>query len=208
MGLPIRFVLGTKNLYLFIISTALLIYGLYSYFDDVRFYFHKEPPVELGTALEPNTEALANLKDGDFVKIRGIRSLQGGVVEEGFAKKKLMLYFFLGSPKFVALEPMSEKEEENTGGVYVTLSGRIYGFKTSGMAAKYRTFFDKSYGITMAEEGWFLYGGKIPGTDTTAVTVFSLLIILLIANILLAIKTLRPKPEPEYYDPDDDGEDV
>lgn len=208
MKLPVRFVLGTKNLYLFLISTALLLYGLYSYFDAVLFYFHKEPPVDIGTALEPKAEALADLKDGDFVKIRGIRSLQGGVVEEGFAKKKHMLYFFLGSPQFVVLEPMSEKKEDNTGGVYVTLSGRIYGFKTSGMAAKYRAFFDKSYGIAMAEEGWFLYGGKIPGADTTAVTVFSLLVILLIANILLAIRTLRHRPEPEYYDTDDDGEEA
>ncbi len=208
MGLPFRFVLGTKNLYLFIISTALLIYGLYSYFDDVRFYFHKEPPVELGTALEPNTEALANLKDGDFVKIRGIRSLQGGVVEEGFAKKKLMLYFFLGSPKFVALEPMSEKEEENTGGVYVTLTGRIYNFTTNAAAARNGAFFDKSYGIAMAPDGWLVYGGKTPGSDTTVLVVFGALIVLLIGNILLAIKTLRPKPEPEYYDTDDDGEEA
>lgn len=207
MNLPVRFVLGTKNLYLFILSTGLLLYGLYSYFDDVLFYFHKEPPVDLGTALEPNKEALSTLKDGDFVKIRGIRSLQGGVVEEGLTKQKNMLYFFLGSPKFVALEPMAEKEEKNIGGSYVTLLGRIYGFKTSGMAAKYRTFFDRSYGITMADEGWLIRGGKLPGTDTTAIAVFSLLIILLIVNILLAIKTLRPQPEPEYDDLDDDGED-
>ncbi|HOW50773.1 MAG TPA: hypothetical protein PLV42_01880 [bacterium] len=208
MALPIRFVLGTKNLYLFIISMAVLLYGIYTYFDDFRFYFHKEPPVDLGTALEPNNEALAKLKDGDYVKIRGIRSLQGGVIEEGFSKKKHMLYFFLGSPKFLALEPMAEKEEENVGGVYVTVTGRAYNFKTNGAAAKNRDFFDKRYAITMAEEGWFIRGGKIPGSDTTAVVVFALLFILFIGNILLAIKTLRPKPEPEYYDPDDDGEDA
>ena len=209
MGLPFRMVLGTKNLYLFILSMAVLLYGIYTFTDDLRFYFSDPTPADLGTALEPNLDTLAKLKDGDYVKIRGIRSLQGGVTEEGFAKKKYMLYFFLGSPKFLALEPMSEKKEDNTGGVYVTLTGRAYHFKTSGAAAKNRDFFDKRYGITMADDGWFIRAGVAPGADTTAIIVFGALTFLLIGNILLAIKTLRPRPEPdddEFDDTDDNGD--
>lgn len=208
--MPLRIVLGKKNLYLFIVSTAVLLYGLYLTFDGARFYFHDAPPVDLGDALTPNETALAAVKDGDHVTIRGIRSIQGGVMEEGFSKKKRMLYYFLGSPRFVVSEPMAKEEEKNAGGMRVKVTGRIYRFETSGGAARARDFFEKRYELTMAKDGFFIRAGENQRTDTGAIALFAALVVLLLINLLLALKTLRrreEKPEEEEDDITDDDTD-
>lgn len=211
MKLPVRFVLGAKNLYLFILSSIVLLYGLYTYLDEAIFYFHDPVPVTLGTALEPNDAALAALSDGDYVTIRGIRSVQGGVIEEGFSKKRFMIYYLLGSPRFVVVEAMPEKkdgEEDNLGGTVVTIRGRAYGFQSNAGAKRFVNFFEKNYGITMAEKGWLLRAGIEPRKDLFPVFMWAVLLVLFAANIALAVKTLRPGPEPEYDDTDDDGEEA
>ncbi len=207
--MPLKIVLGKKNLYLFLISTAVLLYGLSLTFDGARFYFHNEPPIDLGDALTPNETALATVKDGDYVKIRGLRSIQGGVLEEGFSKKKRMLYYFLGSPRFVVNEPMAKEEEKNAGGTRVTVIGRIYRFETSGGAARARDFFEKRYELAMAKDGFFIRAGENPRTDTGAVAIFATLAVLLLINLFLAFKTLRrPHEVPqEDNDIDDDNPD-
>ncbi len=217
MRLPVRFVLGAKNLYLFLLSSVVLLYGLYTYLGEALFYFHDPVPVELGTALEPNKDALETLSDGDYVTIRGIRSVQGGVIEEGFSKKKFMIYYLLGSPHFVAVEAMPEEkdgEEENLGGTMVTIRGRAYGFQTDRGAKRFATFFEKNYGITMAEKGWLLRAGVEPRTDLFPVFLWALLLVLFAANIVLAIKTLRRNTSEEGEGsgeedgPEDDGEET
>lgn len=218
MKLPVRFVLGAKNLYLFVLSSVVLLYGLYTYLEEALFYFHDPVPVNLGTAIEPNDAALAALSDGDYVTIRGIRSVQGGVIEEGFSKKKFMIYYLLGSPRFVAVEAMPEKkdgEEENLGGTVVTIRGRAYGFQTDPGAKRFSDFFEKNYGITMAEKGWLLRAGIEPRTDLFPVLLWALLLALFAANIALAVKTLRRSAsvgeegdDGEEYGPEDDGEET
>lgn len=207
-----KIALGRKNLFLFIASTAVLLYGLYLTFDGARFYFHDAPPVDLGEALTPNEEALAKVVDGDYVTIRGIRSIQGGVMEEGFSKKKRILYYFLGSPRFVVSEPMAKEEEKNAGGMRVRVTGRIYRFETSGGAARARNFFEKRYELTMAKDGFFIRAGENPRTDTGAVALFSALLVLLLVNLSLALKTFRRREEaPEENDDiggDDDSDDT
>jgi len=209
---PLKLVLGRKNLYLFILSTVILLYGLYLAFDGARFYFHDTPPVDLGDALEPNEQALTVVRDGDFVTIRGIRSIQGGVLEEGFSKKKRMLYYFLGSPRFVVSEPMAKEEEKNAGGMRVTVKGRIYRWTTSGGAVRMREFFEKRYGLTMSPDGFFIRAGEYPRTDTGAVVLFVLLAILLAVNISLAVYTLRRRhvqeEETSTIDETDDSEET
>lgn len=188
----ISFYVGRKNTVTFVIASAVLLFGIVSYFDNVIYFFSAQEPVDLKDAMELDTEAFSKIKDGDFVQIKGITSIQGGAMKKGLAGKKHILYYLSGSSKFV----ISEKApDESLGPQYKTVKGRAYSFKTNSNAAKMRDFFAKSLFIEMDEDGYLILAGMEPGSDYMSLIFFFVLIIAAGLNIFLFVKPLKPRDD-------------
>ena len=119
----IKSIIKKQNFHLFVFTTIILFYGTFSFFGDVSYFFSSGKPVDLGTAFNPNKKALQNLKEGDFVKIKGITSMFGGKVKKGFWGTEYIIYSFSSSTKFIVIE----KKEKNKkyGPSEKTISGKI-----------------------------------------------------------------------------------
>ena len=61
----ISFYVGKKNVISFLIATFVLLYALYAFLDNVVYFFSDDTPIDLGDALELNTDAFAKVLDGD-----------------------------------------------------------------------------------------------------------------------------------------------
>jgi hypothetical protein len=191
----IRFGFGRKNFTTFILATAVLIYALYSSVDGLVYYFSDASPTQIGDAMDPDMDAYSKIKDGDFVEIKGITSLQGGSLEKGFLGKKHFLYYFNGSDKFIVIEPSSDEEMRSP--ARKTVRGRAHRFATSGQAQRMREFFLKSLYIEMSDDGVFIESGLEPGKDHKAPLFFGFLLALMALNIILFLKYLKKDNSPE-----------
>lgn len=175
-----------KSWHLFVMLFAVLLYGMYTFYGDVAFYFHSGSPKELGDAMNPNKAVLESLQDGDFVKVEGIRAVQGGTLKKGFWGDTYTLFYLTGSNRFIAIQ-QTEKDEKLMP-AYVTLEGRIYAFKTNGYAQKMELFFKNQLFIEMSPEGFLIHSGVKPGDNLTSVLIFALLVLLFLINIGIMVK--------------------
>lgn len=198
----LRFVHKKKSIPVSILTMLLLLYGIFSFYTDVTYFFQDSKPLNLGKALEVKEDALQDIKEGEFVQISGIRSIHVGSIKKGFLGEEFLIYYFMGSPKFIVIEPMPEnKEEKNIIAHRVKVKGRIFSFEKNNDAQRMRQFFLNSMGITLAEDGFLIQSGHAPGEDYLSVIFFVLLIVLLGVNIYLLIRS--PKEEEMEEDLED-----
>lgn len=179
----------------YIITAAIILFAMYYFLDDVRYFFSSKTPIDLGGAMEIKPEILDSVKDGDFVKIKGIRSIQGGNMQKSVLGKPHMIYYFIGSTKFVVLERMSADEEKNAGAVYVTIEGRLFKFKTNKAANRSADFFRTTFGLKFDDNGAMIEADLLPRTDYFSLSIFLLLIVMLAIDIFLAFATIGRKPD-------------
>lgn len=196
----ISFYVGKKNTVTFILASVVLLLGIYSYTDEVIYFFSANEPIDLKDAMDLDKDAFSKVKNGDFVQVKGITSIQGGSVKKGLIGQKYILYYLSGSAKFIINEKI---DEEPKGPQYKTVKGRAYGFKTDSNAAKMRNFFANSLFIEMDEDGFLIEAGMEPGSDYMSLLFFILLILAMVLNIYLFVKPLKPKEDPMENDIDE-----
>ncbi len=196
----IRLSTGKKSTQLFVVILLVLGYAAFSMVDDVRFYFHSAPPINLGEAMTPDKQALAKLHDGDYVKVHGIRAVQGGTVTKGFWGDKYTIFYFSGSDLFIGIQ--KTPKDKKVGPEYMTLRGRAYSFKTDADARKYRDFFKKQLLLEMSPNGWLIRGEEPKDERATAV-IFAVVVFLLLLNIVLMVRQIMEKPEEEEFEADE-----
>ncbi|MCK5807361.1 hypothetical protein KAH37_00095 [bacterium] len=191
-----------KSLHLFLLLAVVLLYGMYVFFSDFLFYFHSAPPKDLGDAMSPNLSVLATVEDGDYIKMTGIRAVQGGTLTKGLLGEKYTLFYFTGSNRFLAIQ--KTPEDKPLGPAYVTVVGRAYSFKTNGYAQSMNTFFNKQLFIEMSPDGFLIHSGLKPGEDKTALVMFALMILLFLINVGLMVRQTWFPPakqdEDDLYD--------
>lgn len=195
----ISFYVGKKNFITFIIASLILLYAIYAFSDNVIYFFADDTPIDLGDALELNTENFAKVKDGDYVQIKGITSIQGGNIKKGVFGEKHVVYYLNGSSKFI-IDSAVPDDDSFAGPHYRTVKGRAFAFKTNSKAAKMQAFFANSFYIEMKDDGVFIEDGVIPRTDYTGLFMFVFFCILLILNIVFFIKPIKSETSQEEID--------
>ena len=198
----ISFYVGKKNIIAFVISSVILVYAIYAFSDNVFYFFADDNPIDLGDALELNNEAFARVKDGDYVQIKGITSVQGGNVKKGVFGERHVIYYLNGSSKFIIDSAVTDGDSF-AGPHYRTVKGRAFAFKTNTKAAKMQAFFANSLFLEMKDDGFFIEDGVIPRTDYAGLGMFVFFCVLAVLNIVFFIKPF--KREPEMPDKEFDG---
>lgn len=193
----LRFVMGSKNMLMFFILSALILAYMWTYVDDVKYFFSDRTPVDLGSAMDVNKNALANISDGDYVKISGIRSIQGGTFESGLFAEPHMVYYLTGNKMFLILEKKPENEDE-IGPRRTEVKGRIYAFSSDSRAERMREFFKTQLLLEMSPEGYLIKHGDIPGEDYTSLIVFIILLIFFIFNVYTMLRTYKKDKEIDF----------
>ncbi|MBP5201878.1 hypothetical protein J6Z39_02660 [bacterium] len=186
----INFYIGRKNLITFLVASVILLVAMYSFFDNVLYFFADDTPIDLGDALELNTEAFSKVENGDYVQIKGITSIQGGNIKKGLFGERHIVYYLNGSSKFI-IESVVKSDDENVGPAYKTIKGRAYAFKTNKKAKKMFDFFEKSLFISMKEDGFFIEEGVEPRTDYAGLVIFLLFLGLMVVNVVLFVRPLK-----------------
>ena len=195
----ISFYVGKKNFITFAVASLILLYAIYSFSDNVIYFFSNDTPVDLGDALELNTENFAKVKNGDYVQIKGITSIQGGNIKKGLFGEKHVVYYLNGSSKFIIDSAVTD-EDSFSGPHYRTVKGRAFAFKTNSKAAKMHDFFANSLYIDMKDDGFFIEDGVIPHTDFAGLFMFAFFAVLMILNIIFFIKPLKRETTQEEID--------
>ena len=195
----ISFYVGKKNYITFIIASLILLYAIYSFSDNVIYFFSNDTPIDLGDALELNTENFAKVKDGDYVQIKGITSVQGGNIKKGITGERHVVYYLNGSSKFI-IDSAVTGEDSFSGPHYRTVKGRAFAFKTSSKAAKMQSFFANSLFLEMKDDGFFIEDGVIPRTDFAGLFMFAFFMLLMILNIVFFIKPMKREATQEEID--------
>ena len=195
----ISFYVGKKNYITFIIASLILLYAIYSFSDNVIYFFSNDTPIDLGDALELNTENFAKVKDGDYVQIKGITSVQGGNIKKGVTGERHVVYYLNGSSKFIIDSAVTD-EDSFSGPHYRTVKGRAFAFKTNSKAAKMQSFFANSLFLEMKDDGFFVEDGVVPGTDFAGLFMFAFFTVLMILNIVFFIKPMKRETSQEEID--------
>ena len=192
-----------KSLHLFILLSAVLLYGMYVFYSDVVFYFHTAPPKDLGDAMNPNVAVMKTVQDGDYITMKGIRAVQGGTLQKGFLGEQYTLFYFTGSNRFIAMQ--KTPKGTTLGPAYVTVLGRAYSFKTNGYAQSMNSFFKSQLALEMSPDGFLIQAGQKPGENKTALVMFGVMLLLFFINIGIMIKqTWFPHVEQDEDDLYDD----
>lgn len=187
--------IGKKNIVTFVLASAILIYGMVSSIDGLMYFFSEDKPIDMNTALELDNDAFSNVKDGDYVQVKGITSIQGGSLQKGMWGEKHIVFYLTGSPKFIIIEKV--EEDENRGPENRTIKGRAHLFKTDGQAERMRKFFLNTFLIEIDEDGMMIESGNIPGTNYWPLILMAALIILMGLNIYLLVKPMKTEKEME-----------
>ena len=195
----ISFYVGKKNYITFIIASLILLYAIYSFSDNVIYFFSNDTPIDLGDALELNTENFAKVKDGVYVQIKGITSVQGGNIKKGITGERHVVYYLNGSSKFI-IDSAVTGEDSFSGPHYRTVKGRAFAFKTNSKAAKMQSFFANSLFLEMKDDGFFIEDGVIPRTDFAGLFMFAFFMLLMILNIVFFIKPMKREATQEEID--------
>jgi len=193
----IAFYIGKKNGVTFIIATFVLLFGLYSLSGDVIYFFSGRDAIDLKEAMNIDKDAFAKIEDGDFVKVRGITSIQGGAMKKGITGQKHILYYLTGSSKFIVNEKIDEDPE---GPQEKTVKGRAFKFETDGNAARMRSFFANTFGIEMDADGILIEAGLEPGSDYSSLIFFILMLAALGINIWLFFKPLKINEDDDFLE--------
>ena len=189
------FYIGKKNIITFLLASAILIYGMISSIDGVMYFFADDTPIDMKTALELDKNAFSQVKDGDYVQIRGITSVQGGSLQKGMWGEKHVVFYLTGSSKFIIIEKVDD--DENTGPQDREIKGRAHLFKADKQAEKMRQFFLNSFLIEIDPDGIMIESGKIPGKDFWPLTLMAILFVLMGLNIYLLVKPMKTEKEME-----------
>ena len=120
----ISFYVGKKNFITFAVASLILLYAIYAFSDNVIYFFSDDTPIDLGDALELNTENFAKVHDGDYVQIKGITSIQGGNIKKGVTGDRHVVYYLNGSSKFIIDSAVTD-EDSFSGPHYRTVKGRM-----------------------------------------------------------------------------------
>ncbi len=192
----LSFYVGKKNFVTFIIASLILLYAVYSFSDNVIYFFSDNTPIDLGDALELNTENFAKVKDGDYVQIKGITSVQGGNIKKGLLGERHVVYYLNGSSKFIIDSAVTD-EDSFSGPHYRTVKGRAFAFRTNSKAAKMQAFFANSLYLDMKDDGFFIEDGVIPRSDYAGLCMFAFFCILMVLNVVFFIKPLRRETREE-----------
>ena len=195
----ISFYVGKKNFVTFVIASLILIYAIYAFSDNVIYFFADDTPIDLGDALELNNDAFAKVKDGDFVRIKGITSVQGGNIKKGIFGERHVVYYLNGSSKFIIDSAVTD-EDSFAGPHYRTVKGRAFAFRTNSKAAKMQAFFANSLFLEMKDDGFFIEDGVIPRTDYTGLCMFVFFCLLMVLNVVFFIKPLKRETSGDMPD--------
>ena len=195
----ISFYVGKKNFVTFIIASLILLYAIYSFSDNLIYFFSDSSPIDLGDALELNQENFAKVKDGDYVQIKGITSVQGGNIKKGILGERHVVYYLNGSSKFIIDSAVTD-EDSFSGPHYRTVKGRAFAFKTNSRAAKMQAFFANSLYLDMKDDGFFIEDGVIPRTDYAGLFMFAFFTVLMILNVVFFIKPIKRETSQEEID--------
>ncbi|HQN72642.1 MAG TPA: hypothetical protein PLX56_06075 [bacterium] len=196
----ISFYIGRKNTVTFFLASAVLLFGIYSFFGEVVYFFSGSEAIDLKDAMEIDKANFEKVDDGDFVQVKGITSVQGGAIQRGITGTEYILYYLTGSSKFIINE---KNDGESKGPQYKTVRGRAYKFSTNSNAARMRNFFARSFMIEMDEDGILIEAGLEPGSDYAALIFFIMLIAAMGLNIYLFIRPLKQKEDPMENDIDE-----
>ena len=200
----ISFYVGKKNIVTFLIASAILIYAIYAFSDNVIYFFADAEPINLGDALELDTEAFAKVRDGDYVQIKGITSVQGGNIKKGVLGERHVVYYLNGSSKFIIDSAVTD-EDSFAGPHYRTVKGRAFAFRSNSKAAKMRAFFSNSLFIEMKDDGFFIEDGVIPRTDYAGLCMFAFFCVLMVLNVVFFIRPLKRETGADMFDRELDG---
>ena len=195
----ISFYVGKKNVVTFAAASVILLYAIYAFSDNVIYFFSNDTPIDLGDALELNNDAFSTVKDGDYVQIKGITSVQGGNIKKGITGEKHVVYYLNGSSKFIIDSAVTD-EDSFSGPHYRTVKGRAFAFKTNSKAAKMQAFFANSLYIDMKDDGLFIEDGVAPRTDFAGLFMFAFFTVLMILNIVFFIKPMKRETSQEDID--------
>ncbi|MGI6394336.1 MAG: hypothetical protein ACOX2F_06360 [bacterium] len=188
----VSFYIGKKNYITFLIASLVLLFGIYSFFGDVLYFFSNKTPIDLNDAMELNKAEFDKVADGDFVQVKGITSVQGGAIQRGLFGTEYTLYYFTGSGKFIVNEKSGDRP---SGPQYKTVKGRAYRFNSSSNAAKMRNFFLKSFMIEMDEDGILIEAGLEPGSGCSSLIIFMVFVVVMGLNIYFFIKPIKQKED-------------
>ena len=207
----LSFYVGKKNFITFIVASLILLYAIYSFSDNLIYFFSDDTPLDLGDALELNSENFAKVKDGDYVQIKGITSIQGGNIKKGVAGERHVVYYLNGSSKFIIDSAVTD-DDSFSSPHYRTVKGRAFAFKTNSKAAKMQAFFANSLYLDMKDDGFFIEDGVIPRSDYAGLFMFFFFIVLMILNVFFFIKPIKRESRQEDIDREldalfDSGED-
>ncbi len=194
----VRFVFKRTNILPGIIISLILLFGVYSFAAETFFFFSSEQPLKLGSAFTPDKDSLYKITSGKYVEIEGVRSIQGGVIKKGFFARPYMIYYFLGSPDFMIVEPKSGDAEKDAGAKKVDIKGRIYLVKGDEKLERIRVFFQNVLGVEMNPEGYVINAGEVPGDNIVAPIGFSVMLFLFILNIFFMIKKFRDEKNTDF----------
>ncbi|MBP5201456.1 hypothetical protein J6253_01830 [bacterium] len=195
----ISFYVGKKNFITFAVASVILLYAIYAFSDNVIYFFSNDTPIDLGDALELNNDAFAKVKDGDYVQIKGITSVQGGNIKKGVTGERHVVYYLNGSSRFIIDSAVTD-EDSFSGPHYRTVKGRAFAFKTNSRAAKMQAFFANSLFLDMKDDGFFIEDGVIPRTDYAGLFMFAFFALLMILNIVFFIKPMKRETRQEDID--------
>ena len=195
----ISFYVGKKNFITFAVASVILLYAIYAFSDNVIYFFSNDTPIDLGDALELNNDAFAKVKDGDYVQIKGITSVQGGNINKGVTGERHVVYYLNGSSRFIIDSAVTD-EDSFSGPHYRTVKGRAFAFKTNSRAAKMQAFFANSLFLDMKDDGFFIEDGVIPRTDYAGLFMFAFFALLMILNIVFFIKPMKRETRQEDID--------
>ena len=195
----ISFYVGKKNFITFAVASVILLYAIYAFSDNVIYFFSNDTPIDLGDALELNNEAFAKVKDGDYVQIKGITSVQGGNIKKGVTGERHVVYYLNGSSRFIIDSAVTD-EDSFSGPHYRTVKGRAFAFKTNSRAAKMQAFFANSLFLDMKDDGFFIEDGVIPRTDYAGLFMFAFFALLMILNVVFFIKPMKRETRQEDID--------
>lgn len=187
--------IGKKNIVTFVLASAILLYGIISSIDGVRYFFSDDAPTDLKRAMSLDKEAFAKVKDGDYVQIKGITSVQGGSLKKGMWGDKFVVFYLTGSSKFIVVE--KQEDDENRGPQDRLIKGRARLFESDVQAEKMRKFFLDSFLIEMDPDGMMIESGKIPGKDYWSLILMGLLIMMMGLNVYLLLKPMKTENEME-----------
>jgi hypothetical protein len=195
----ISFYVGKKNFITFAVASVILLYAIYAFSDNVIYFFSNDTPIDLGDALELNNDAFAKVKDGDYVQIKGITSVQGGNIKKGVTGERHVVYYLNGSSRFIIDSAVTD-EDSFSGPHYRTVKGRAFAFKTNSRAAKMQAFFANSLFLDMKDDGFFIEDGVIPRSDYAGLFMFAFFALLMILNIVFFIKPMKRETRQEDID--------